>query len=315
MVAKSAKNMLYIFDQVNPCSSEETVRYGPYQLHCKFISLLLSGGGLLSYSETNLNTNVNIVNLVEDVNKKKRLVIVGAKNVDIHYWEAECVKSDAANKKEVEDAQRIRRTGPTGVEFAVELHDFVVEDLVKLYPMVKDFVKMTLLEAGDHILNMFDERITAFAYGFIGGRANRRVLATDEWLRVEGCDCVYALGDCATINQCKVMEDNSEIFNKADKDKSGTLTVKEFQEALDDICERYPQVQIYLKNKRMLSLVDLLKDYIGDASKESIELNIEEFKLVVCQVDSQMKHLPATGQVQSPLDFVRIPILLLNLNS
>lgn len=85
--------------------------------------------------------------------------------------------------QEVEDAQRIRRTvidcferaslpnitdeerqrilqfvvvggGPTGVEFAAELHDFVIEDLVKLYPMVEDFVKITLLEAGDHILNM-----------------------------------------------------------------------------------------------------------------------------------------------------------------
>lgn len=45
----------------------------------------------------------------------------------------------------------------------------------------------------------------------------------------------------------------------------------------------------------MLSLVDLLKDSIGNVSKESIELNIEEFKLAVCQVDSQMEHLPATG--------------------
>jgi hypothetical protein len=31
------------------------------------------------------------------------------------------------------------------------------------------------------------------------------VLATDEWLRVNGCDNVYALGDCATITQRKVM--------------------------------------------------------------------------------------------------------------
>lgn len=83
----------------------------------------------------------------------------------------------------MEDAQRIRRTvidcferaslptlneedrkkilhfavvggGPTGVEFAAELHDFVNEDLVKLYPGLKEFVKITLLEAGDHILNM-----------------------------------------------------------------------------------------------------------------------------------------------------------------
>lgn len=85
--------------------------------------------------------------------------------------------------QEVEDAQKIRRTvidcferasiptlsdeerkkalqfvivggGPTGVEFAAELHDFVNEDIVKLYPQVKDLVKITLLEAGGHILNM-----------------------------------------------------------------------------------------------------------------------------------------------------------------
>ncbi|KAJ0754455.1 putative NADH:ubiquinone reductase (non-electrogenic) [Helianthus annuus] len=53
--------------------------------------------------------------------------------------------------------------GPTGVEFAAELHDFVSEDLVKLYPSVKDLVKITLLEATDHILNMLDKLITAFA--------------------------------------------------------------------------------------------------------------------------------------------------------
>ena len=85
--------------------------------------------------------------------------------------------------QEVEDAQKIRRTvidcferanlptlsdeerkrilqfvivggGPTGVEFAAELHDFVSEDIVKLYPQFKDLVKITLLEAGEHILNM-----------------------------------------------------------------------------------------------------------------------------------------------------------------
>lgn len=357
--------------------------------------------------------------------------IIRKKNVDIHYWEAECFKIDAANKKvhcrsnqdtnlmgkeefvvdydylvvamgarantfntpgveenchflkEVEDAQKIRRTvidcferaslpnlsdeernrvlqfvvvggGPTGVEFAAELHDFVSEDLVKLYPTVKDLVKITLLEAGDHILNMFDKRITAFAeekfhrdgidlktgamvvkvsdkdistkeiktgqissipYGMVVwstgigtrpvimdfmkqiGQANRRVLATDEWLRVEGTSSIYALGDCATINQRKVMEDVSAIFQKADKDNSGTLTVKEFQEALNDICDRYPQVELYLKNKQMSSLVDLLTDSKGNVAKESTEIDIEEFKSALSQVDSQMKNLPATAQV------------------
>lgn len=84
--------------------------------------------------------------------------------------------------QEVEDAQRIRTSvidcfekailpslteeeqrtnlhfvivggGPTGVEFAAELHDYVQEDLIKLYPTVKDMVKITLIQSGDHILN------------------------------------------------------------------------------------------------------------------------------------------------------------------
>ncbi|PSS24693.1 External alternative NAD(P)H-ubiquinone oxidoreductase [Actinidia chinensis var. chinensis] len=363
--------------------------------------------------------------VVEPVRK-----LIRKKTLDIHYWEAECFKIDAQNKKvycrssqdtnlsgeeecvvdydylviaigarvntfntpgveenchflkEVEDAQKIRRTvidcferaslptlsdeerkrilqfvivggGPTGVEFAAELHDFVSEDIVKLYPQVKDLVKITLLEAGEHILNMFDKRITAFAeekfqrdgidlktgsmvvkvsdkeistkersgemssmpYGMVVwstgiatrpvimdfmkqiGQTNRRVLATDEWLRVEGCDSVYALGDCATINQRKVMEDIAAIFSKADKDNSGTLTVKELQEVIDNICQRYPQVELYLKNKQMHNIVDLLKESKGDVAKESIELDIEEFKKALSQVDSQMKSLPATAQV------------------
>lgn len=96
-------------------------------------------------------------------------------------------------------------------------------------------------------------------------------------------------------------EDIAAIFKKADKDNSGTLTVKEFQEALDDICERYPQVELYLKNKQMYNIADLLKESKGDVSKESIELSIEELKTALSNVDSQMKFLPATAQVHPVL--------------
>ncbi|KAM0001584.1 putative NADH:ubiquinone reductase (non-electrogenic) [Helianthus debilis subsp. tardiflorus] len=47
----------------------------------------------------------------------------------------------------------------------------------------------------------------------------------------------------------------------------------------------------------MSSLVDLLKESNGDVSKEPIELNVEEFKSTLSQVDSQMKNLPAIAQV------------------
>ncbi|GJM92931.1 hypothetical protein PR202_ga09439 [Eleusine coracana subsp. coracana] len=271
--------------------------------------------------------------------------------------------------KEVEDAQKIRKSvlkcferaslpnlseeerkknlhfvviggGPTGVEFAAELHDFVNGDLAKLYPDVKKYVNISVIEAGGHILTMFDKRITKFAeekfkregidlktnfkvvkvsdkditmtnsdtgevsvpYGcnlkleeFIL-QGSRRVLATDEWLRVQGCEDVYAIGDCATIAQRKVMEDVAAIFRVADKDNSGTLTVEKIKHVLGDIYERYPQMKLYLKSNQMKGFHDLLKNSEG---KESKELNIEEFKKALAQVDSQVKMLPATAQVAS----------------
>ncbi|MBA0601551.1 hypothetical protein Gorai_004725 [Gossypium raimondii] len=405
-------------------------------------TLSLSGGGVVAYSEAQVDASKTSVQVNEKDCKKKRVVVLGTgwagisflkdldvsaydvqvvsprnyfaftpllpsvtcgtvearsivepvrniikkRNGEIQFWEAECMKIDAANKKllcrytvennlvgndefsleydylvlavgaqvntfntpgvlenchflkEVEDAQKIRRTvidcfekavlpglseeerrinlhfvivggGPTGVEFAAELHDFVQEDLVNLYPSVKDMVKITVIQSGDHILNMFDERISSFAeqkfrrdgievqtgsrvisvsdkeitmklkakgeicsvpHGlvvwstgvetrpfvkdFMGqiGQANRRVLATDEWLRVKGCEDVYALGDCATINQRKVM------------------------------------------SKHLRDVTDLMKDSEGN---DIDEVDIEGFKLALCQADSQVKNLPATAQV------------------
>ncbi|KAL3647147.1 External alternative NAD(P)H-ubiquinone oxidoreductase B1, mitochondrial [Castilleja foliolosa] len=282
--------------------------------------------------------------------------------------------------KEVEDAQKIRRTvidcfeksvlpelteeerktnlhfvivggGPTGVEFAAELYDFVHEDLIKIYPSVKDLVSISVIQSGDHILNTFDDRISSFAeqkfsrdgievltghrvlsvsdrminmkrksneqnismpHGLVVwstgvgtrpvvkdfmeqiGQGTRRVLATDEWLRVKGCDDVYALGDCATIDQRKIMEDISAIFKAADKDDSGTLTIEEFKDVIEDIIIRYPQVELYLKNKHLINVTDLLKDADGN---EIDEVDVEGFKKALAHVDKQSKSLPATAQV------------------
>ncbi|KAI9086675.1 hypothetical protein K1719_031269 [Acacia pycnantha] len=281
--------------------------------------------------------------------------------------------------KEVEDAQRIRRKvielfekaslpcvpeeekkkllhfvvvggGPTGVEFAAELHDHVHHDLYKLYPSAKEYLKITLLEAGDHILNMFDKRITEFAedkfkrdgidvklgsmvvkvaeneistkergsgklvslpYGMVVwstgigprheavqfmkdiGQGIRRAISTDEWLRVEGTDNIYALGDCATVNQRSVMEDIGVIFSKADKDNIGKLDLDHFQEVVGDIIERYPQVDLYLKKKQMRNILALLKN----PQDNNALVDIETFKSCLAEVDSQMKNLPATAQV------------------
>jgi len=85
------------------------------------------------------------------------------------------------------------------------------------------------------------------------------------------------------------------IFEAADKDNSGTLTVEEFKDVVDDILIRYPQVDHYLKSQRHLrDVTDLLKDPQGNDWQE---VNVEQFKLALSHVDSQMKSLPATAQV------------------
>lgn len=49
--------------------------------------------------------------------------------------------------------------GPTGVEFAAELHDFLEEDLREAFPALFPEVRITLLEASPGILNMFDQKL------------------------------------------------------------------------------------------------------------------------------------------------------------
>lgn len=97
-------------------------------------------------------------------------------------------------------------------------------------------------------------------------------------------------------------EDIAIIFSKADNNKSGTLTLKDFQEVVDDILERYPQVKLHLKRKKMRNFAALLIDSQENAHNQTIE--IENFKSALSEVDSQMKNLPATAQV--PVNFFGI---------
>jgi NADH dehydrogenase FAD-containing subunit len=53
--------------------------------------------------------------------------------------------------------------GPTGVEFAGELVDFLDSDLKKQFPSLIPFVKVRLLQSQEHILNTYDEAISRYA--------------------------------------------------------------------------------------------------------------------------------------------------------
>lgn len=52
--------------------------------------------------------------------------------------------------------------GPTGVEFAAELHDFIDEDVRKKYPGLENFIEVILIEAGETLLNSFDAKLSEY---------------------------------------------------------------------------------------------------------------------------------------------------------
>ncbi len=53
--------------------------------------------------------------------------------------------------------------GPTGVEFAAELNDFLLEDLQNAYPQLVAEARITLVEATKEILSTFDEKLRRYA--------------------------------------------------------------------------------------------------------------------------------------------------------
>lgn len=53
--------------------------------------------------------------------------------------------------------------GPTGIEFAAELHDLIHEDMSKLYPKLMPFVAITIYDIAPKVLPMFDSSLTAYA--------------------------------------------------------------------------------------------------------------------------------------------------------
>jgi NADH dehydrogenase FAD-containing subunit len=53
--------------------------------------------------------------------------------------------------------------GPTSVEFAAELHDFIISDVKKFFPNIKTTdITINLIEATDHILGTFDKTLSVY---------------------------------------------------------------------------------------------------------------------------------------------------------
>lgn len=117
------------------------------------------------------------------------------------------------------------------------------------------------------------------------GQSDRRVLATDEWLRIKNCEGTYGIGDCASIEQRRIVEDVTYLFKLADKSNSGRLSVEEFVEVMEQVRQRYPQIDIYMERQHMKGVLGLLADAVKDGHQASVQLDIEHFKQAISKVN------------------------------
>ncbi|KAK6822684.1 hypothetical protein PG987_014229 [Apiospora arundinis] len=53
--------------------------------------------------------------------------------------------------------------GPTGIEFAAELHDLIRDDLSKIYPGLQKFIDITVYDVAPKVLPMFDQSLATYA--------------------------------------------------------------------------------------------------------------------------------------------------------
>ncbi|KAI8365447.1 hypothetical protein EDC96DRAFT_565300 [Choanephora cucurbitarum] len=245
--------------------------------------------------------------------------------------------------------------GPTGVEFAAELSDWINEDLVKWFPkLIREDITIHIIQSRDHILNTFDSKISEYAekrfdrahiqvitnarvqridedkvvytikgtnvdeqpvtetlpYGLclwstgiamtpfaknltekLPEQAHKRVLTTDGYLHLNGVQdqSIYALGDCASIENPKLLEHILEFFEEADSDQDGSLRYDEFLVACDNMCSRFPLTEQYLTN-----LAKMFRKYDSDSNGV---LDFEEMKHMLDDIDRKLTNLPATAQV------------------
>ncbi|KAJ1984405.1 NADH:ubiquinone oxidoreductase [Dimargaris verticillata] len=79
----------------------------------------------------------------------------------------DCIESAAFPGQSSDEVERLLHMvvvggGPTGVEYAGELHDFLAEDLVDWYPHLSDKIRLTLIEAQSTVLPMFSRQLIEY---------------------------------------------------------------------------------------------------------------------------------------------------------
>ncbi|CAF1125158.1 unnamed protein product [Adineta ricciae] len=120
---------------------------------------------------------------------------------------------------------------------------------------------------------------------------NRMGLLTDQYLRVKGVSdqSIFALGDCATIEQLKLLDQIQSLFEQADTDHQNGLDLQEFRSLVQKNIAQYPQLEIFATS---------IEKAFAEADKEnSGYLTVDTLRFILEKADKKIRTLPATAQV------------------
>ena len=75
-------------------------------------------------------------------------------------------------------------------------------------------------------------------------QTNRMGLLTDRYLRVKGVEdgSIFAIGDCATVEQPKLIDRIQLLFEEADTQRRGALDLQQFKAMVEQKVTEFPQV-------------------------------------------------------------------------
>jgi len=86
-------------------------------------------------------------------------------------------------------------------------------------------------------------------------QSNRMGLLTDRYLRVKGVSdgSIFAIGDCATIQQEKLVDKIQLLFEEADSEQRGALDLQQFKNLVEKKVAEFPQVNCLFVRMRINS--------------------------------------------------------------
>ena len=75
-------------------------------------------------------------------------------------------------------------------------------------------------------------------------QSNRMGILTDRYLRAKGIidGSIFAIGDCATIEQPKLVDRLQLLFEEADTEHRGALDLQQFKTLVEQKINEFPQV-------------------------------------------------------------------------